>query len=431
MIVKNEYSILEPLIGLNVFKSMNNFALQKDCVEKILNSQEFANSSIYKSYVTYLVEAAAEGKELKESTIAIEFFGKDASFNPAEDTIVRSHTYKLRKKLEMYYLKEGKEDKYRLRIPKGHYEVTFVPVAENKFTSEDILEYLKQNKILLIIVAALCFGIAYLWIHDQNLENRLNRYAIVDKADPIWKDYLQSELPILIAVGDHFFFNEYTDSYENLLAIRDGKINSIEDLRDFNARHPDRKIQPADEPYFPYHSIWSLPPVLSLLYSVNAKPILRKSSALSPQMLNEYNIIFVGSIKTLYTMKHIILTNSHFRFEISPHRIEFIPPDTTSAQTFKTSLHSAGPNEDLVLALKLPGPANNSIFIIASYHSLGAPEIANYLTNPETRKELEKKFQEKFNKIPQYFELLFRVTGIDKTAYNTELLIFNEIVKNN
>lgn len=410
---------------------MNNFVLQKDCVEKILNSQEFAGSSIYKSYVTYLVEAAAEGRELKEATIAIEFFGKDASFNPAEDTIVRSHTYKLRKKLEMYYLKEGKEDKYRLRIPKGHYEVAFVPLAENKFTSENIIEYLKHNKIFFIIIAALCAGIAYLWIHDQNLENRLNRYAIVDKADPIWKDYLQSDLPILIAVGDHFFFNEYTDTYENLLAIRDGKINSIEDLRDFNARHPDRKIQPADEPYFPYHSIWSLPPVLSLLYSVNEKPILRKSSAVSPQMLNEYNIVFVGSIKTLYTLKHIILTNSHFRFEISPHMVEYIPPDTTSAKSFKTSLHSPGPNEDLVLALKLPGPVGNSIIIIASYHSLGAPEIANYLTNPETRKELEKKFQEKFNNMPQYFELLFRVTGIDKTAYNTELLIYNEIVKNN
>ena len=98
-------------------------------------------------------------------------------------------------------------------------------------------------------------------------------------------------------------------------------------------------------------------------------------------------------------------------------------------QYFSTTLHSDGPNEDLVLALKLPGPLNNSIFIIASYHSLGAPEISNYLINPSIRFDLEKKFQEKFGYIPQYFELLFRVTGIDKTAYNTELLIYEEIFK--
>lgn len=406
---------------------MNNSAIQKECIERILGSNEFSGSTTYKTYLQYLVDAAAERKELKEATIAIEFFGKDASFNPAEDTIVRSHTYQLRKKLEIYYLKEGKADKYRLKIPKGHYEVKFVPLSEDTLTSGNILQHLVRNKIYLLILTLLAIAAVYLWIRNRSLENSLEKYQIVDKADPIWKDYLQSDLPILIAVGDHFFFNEYTDSYENLLAIRDGKINSIEDLRNFNARHPDRRIQPADEPYFPYHSIWSLPPVLSLLYSVNEKPILRKSSAITPQMLNEYNIIFVGSIKTLYTLKHIILTNSHFRFEISPHKIDYIPSDTASLQSFKTSLHSPGPNEDLVLALKLPGPVGNSIFIIASYHSLGAPEIANYLTNPETRNELKKKFQEKFNRTPQYFELLFRVTGIDKTAYNSEILIFNEL----
>ncbi|MCB1320327.1 MAG: hypothetical protein KDK34_08750, partial [Leptospiraceae bacterium] len=76
---------------------MNNADLQKECIEKIFNSNEFSGSATYKSYLRYLTDAAAAGKELKESTIAIEFFGKDASFNPAEDTIVRSHTYKLRK----------------------------------------------------------------------------------------------------------------------------------------------------------------------------------------------------------------------------------------------------------------------------------------------------------------------------------------------
>ena len=80
-------------------------------LEKILNSNEFSNSSIYGNYLTYLVKAAIEGITLKETTIAIEFFGKDADFNPAEDTIVRSHTYTLRKKLERYYFTEGRKDK--------------------------------------------------------------------------------------------------------------------------------------------------------------------------------------------------------------------------------------------------------------------------------------------------------------------------------
>ena len=407
---------------------MINTNSYKKYLNKILQSEEFSSSKTYQNYLTYLAEASANGKELKEITIAIEFFEKDASFNPAEDTTVRSHTYNLRKKLETYYLKEGSEDKYVLEIPKGHYEVRFVPVSEVESYSNSLFNRFIKNRVNFSIIALLSAGVVYLLIQNFSLQSHLKKFEIIDNNDPIWHDYLQSNLPILIAIGNHFFFTEYGAEYDNLLAIRDGNINSLEELRDFNAKHPNRRIQPADEPYFPYHSIWSLPPVLSILYSANQTPILRKSSSLSPQILGEYNIIYVGSIKTLYILQYT-LQKSDFRFEISPHQIHYLKPDSSSAQVFETSLHSSGPNEDLVLALKLPGPADNSILIICSYHSLGAPEIANYLVNPETRIEVEKKFEERFNRMPEYFEILFKVTGIDKTAYSTEILILNEIVK--
>lgn len=407
---------------------MNNTSAQKECLEKILNSNDFTGSKTYQSYLKYLVDASENNKHLKETTIAIEFFGKSADFNPAQDTIVRSHTYKLRKKLETYYLKGGKEDRIRLRIPKGHYEVTFVPFDKNDANNSPNLNYFSQNKYYLLAITILSAVTLLLWNHNRTLEDNLQRYQVISGNTPIWKDYLQSELPILIAIGDHFFFTEYSDNYQNLLAIRDGKINSLEDLEALKSLYPNQNLQSADEPYFPYHSIWSLPPILSILYSHHLKPVLRKSSAISPQILDEYNIIFIGSIKTLYILKHT-LSKSNFQFEISPHKVLYSPADSNSSQLFKTSLHSTGPNDDLVLALKLPGPVNNSIFIIASFHSLGAPQIANYLTNPKTLSELESKLDEKYDRVPQYFELLFRVTGIDKTAYNTELLIYNEIIQ--
>jgi hypothetical protein len=409
---------------------MNNLSLQKECIEKILKSEEFSGSHIYQTYLTYLLEAKANEKSLKEITIAIEFFGKSSDFNPAEDAIVRSHTYILRKKLETYYLKEGKNDRFRVKIPKGHYEVEIVPASEEKFSFKLGMDRLWQHKIWILVTAVLLILTTTFWIRNISLQNDLKKYQVINKNDPVWSDYISSKIPILIAVGNHFFFNEDDKEFDNLLAIRDGNINSLEDLEILKSKYPDKNLRPADEPYFPYHSIWSLPPVLSLLFSYQQKPILRKASALSAQILDEYNIIYVGSIKTLYILRHTLL-KSHFNYKISPHQIEYVAPDSTSSKLFKTSLHSAGPNEDLVLALKLPGPGNNSIFIIASYHSLGSPEIANYLTTPSTLKDLEKKFQAKYGKMPQYFETLFRVVGIDKTAYTTELLIFGKIVREN
>ena len=390
---------------------------------KILESEEFASSKIYKSYLSYLVKANQEGKNLKEATIAIEFFGKDAHFNPSEDTIVRTHTFALRKKLESYYYHEGREDKMRLVLPKGgHYEVVLMPIADTLSPSHQFKSFIKKNVHYLTILSLLAL-IASMAIYNCHLKQELSDYRIIDLNDPIWRDYLQSSLPILIVAGDHFFYEQRRPEFEDILTIRNPKINSMEE---FQAMALNNTYRAANEPYFPYHSIWSLPPILSILYSAKEEPILRKSSSISPQILNEYNIIFVGSIKTLYILKHTLM-ESHFDFTISPHSVIYTPKDTSATQIFSTTLHSSGPNDDLVLVVKVPGPKKNSIFIIASFHSLGAPEIARYLTHPVLRTRLDHTFSEKLGYIPDYFELLFRVSGIDKTAYSTELLICEEI----
>lgn len=404
---------------------MSQESIQKKLLEKIVNSAEFSHSKIYQNYLTYLVESTNTGKQLKEITIAIEIFGKDSKFNPSEDTIVRSHTYTLRKKLESYYFHEGKEDQYRLRIPKGHYETRFEAISENlcrsKFRSQRLVK-----PLLYLLIILLCIVSGLLFYQKKQIRNELKSYQIVDFEDPVWKEYLIPETPVLVIIGDHFFFNEYSNKYQEFLGMRHPHVNSYEDLENYQNEHSGVKLEVASEPYFPYHAIWGLPDVLGLLYSAHKKPILRKASDISPQILAEYNIIFIGSIKTLYKLKHTFL-KSHFDFSIAPHKIFYTAPGSNEKQTFETTLHSPGVNEDLVLALKLPGPDDNAILIIASFHSLGAPEIVNFMTNPTKRTLLDDAFNQNLNKIPQYFEILFRVTGIDKTAYDTEILILNEI----
>ena len=183
---------------------MEKLLLQKESIEKILNSEEFSGSHIYKSYLSYLIEAKQQGKSLKESTIAIEFFGKSAEFNPAEDTIVRSHTYNLRKKLETYYLKEGKDDKFRIKIPKGHYEVSIVPASENDLALTRRIKDFIQNKFWIPIILLLLIALAAIVFQNRSLEKKLHQYQIIEPSDAIWNDYLQSKLPVLIAVGANF-----------------------------------------------------------------------------------------------------------------------------------------------------------------------------------------------------------------------------------
>ena len=394
-------------------------------VDRILASKEFSSSKVYQSYLTYLVHATEEGKSPKEITIAIDVFGKNAAFNPAEDTIVRSHTYTLRKKLDTYYYNEGRNERYRLRIPKGHYEVQILDRHDALQTQSTLIRTAVRYYPWLIIMILLFFVI-YLWYALHSVEKDFFSQQHIKADDPVWKSFIQTDTPLMVVPGDHYFFTDYFEKYHKDLTVRDVTINSDAEFDSLRNRYPQYDIRPANEPYFPYHSLWSLPPILDVLYSLNKKPILRRSSAVSPQILDEYNFIFVGSIKTLYVLRHT-LSQTHFQFSVSPHIITYTPPDSGAPQTYRTNLHSTGPNEDLVLALKLPGPVNNTIFLIASYHSLGAPDIASYLTTPERRIELENLFSKKYGHFPEYFEILFRVIGIDKTAYTTEILVANEI----
>lgn len=400
---------------------MINKSTQQVLLEKILASQEFSGSKIYQTYLTYLVNTADEGRSVKETTIAIDVFGKDANFNPAEDTIVRSHTYTLRKKLESYYYNEGKDDRFRLEIPKGHYNVQFCPKSESSITLANAKRLIPWVFTLLAL-----FAVLMMWIENSFLNEKVQSYIQIDLEDPIWREFIQSDLPIMIVPGDHIFYTEYSEKIGRELTIRDYTINSLAELESLKTVLPQSKIRRSDEPYFPYHSIWSIPPILNVLYAGNQKPIFRKSLDISPQILDEYNFIFIGSIKTLYTFEHT-MANSYFNFNIAPHIVTYTHPDSEKTLTFSTNLHSQGPNEDLVLVLKLPGPSANMIFIIASYHSLGAPEIADYLTSKSKRAPLEAIFVSRYGEIPKYFEILFRVTGIDKTAYNSEILICNKI----
>jgi len=400
---------------------MINKSTQQALLEKILASQEFSASKIYQSYLTYLVNATDEGRVLKEITIAIDVFGKDADFNPAEDTIVRTHTYSLRKKLDSYYFTEGKHDRYRLKIPKGHYEARFFPKPDKWLTLTNFKRFAPWLISLLCLLV-----IASFWIKNQQLQDQIHSYRQVDPQDPFWKEFVRSDFPVMVVPGDHVFYTININNFDRELAVRDYRINSPEELDSMKSIYPELNIGKSDEPYFPYHSIWSIPPILNMLYSGNQKPLFRKASDISPQILDEYNFIFIGSIKTLYIFKHT-MAKSHFSFAIAPHVISYTNPDNNQKINFTTKSHSKGPNEDLVLALKLPGPVENRIFIIASYHSIGAPEIADYLTSSDKRSPLEKLFKDKYGQIPEYFEVLFRVTGIDKTAYNSQILVCNKI----
>ena len=71
-------------------------------LEKILASPIFVNSERLCAFLRFVVEQALQGSPPKEYTLGIEVFGRDASYDPRTDPVVRVEARRLRYKLKEY-----------------------------------------------------------------------------------------------------------------------------------------------------------------------------------------------------------------------------------------------------------------------------------------------------------------------------------------
>jgi TolB-like protein len=96
-------------------------------LRRILASPHFDASRRNRAFLAYVVEEALEGRadRIKAYAIATSVFGRDESFDPQLDSIVRIEAGRLRRSLERYYLTEGRKDLIRIDIPRGRYMPMF------------------------------------------------------------------------------------------------------------------------------------------------------------------------------------------------------------------------------------------------------------------------------------------------------------------
>ncbi|MFI0844209.1 hypothetical protein [Mesorhizobium sp. IMUNJ 23232] len=140
-----------------------------------MKSSDFDATAREQRFLGYVVEETLSGRanRIKAYSIAVEVFGRDASFDPQTDPIVRIEAGHLRRSLERYYLTAGQSDPILITIPKGAYVPTFSsrprPVAV-EITPPPVPETVERPKParwsnaswLTVILAALVAALAVL-----------------------------------------------------------------------------------------------------------------------------------------------------------------------------------------------------------------------------------------------------------------------------
>lgn len=100
-------------------------------LNRVLSSAHFDASERNRRFIGYVVEETLMGRgdRIKAYTIATVVFGRDDSFDPTLDPVVRMEARRLRRSLERFYLVEGEDGPLRITLPKGGYVPQFQPAG--------------------------------------------------------------------------------------------------------------------------------------------------------------------------------------------------------------------------------------------------------------------------------------------------------------
>jgi tetratricopeptide (TPR) repeat protein len=136
----------------------------------VLTSQQFASAPRLSRFLTFIVEAALEGKssEIKESLIAVEVYGRAADYDPRVDSTVRVEAWRLRAKLREFYETAGSDATVRIDLPKGGYVPVFResvsesqdPAAQPEPAAQHSREYRRSSRLIAAFAMLVLIGCA-------------------------------------------------------------------------------------------------------------------------------------------------------------------------------------------------------------------------------------------------------------------------------
>lgn len=182
----------------------------REQLERILASHFFRNSKRFPDFLRYTVEQALNGatEEVKERTLGIEVFGRQADYDTSLDPVVRVTAAEVRKRLAQYYQLPGHENETRIEYQLRSYvpEFAFPKLAssspqEPAVTAPATLDSAvgnsripaRRSELILAVLLSCALVSAFIWWRLPARETTLDRF---------WGPIQGVSEPVLLCVSD-------------------------------------------------------------------------------------------------------------------------------------------------------------------------------------------------------------------------------------
>jgi len=392
-------------------------------LSQILSSKEFRDSLKSQELLKYLVDKSSKVTSLKETEIACDVFGKDANFDPSIDSLIRSYISNVRKKLEHYYLTTEDKFEYKLEIPRGHYLIKYVKVNENVVTPPK--RRINLSLIYLPIIAIL-FILLLFSVFNRSSVTVFTKPEIA--INPIWDEFIEkNSFPTLFIIGDYLVMSQ-KGSITSRTFLRDPKVNSENDLRFYSNQFPDKygSYEISDVSYVGTATTLGLPYLFHALGSASNKVSLRLSSQIKWQDLDNYNIVFVGSFKSLYKLD-TLFSRYNIKYKLSPNELYINNGKNDSSSTIKLDWVGGNYQKDYSVICKTIGNKNNSFLFLAGFSEVGIMNAIRTATDPDLVSKINSVYPKMVMQKPFQFEMISEADGVQNTVLNSQIKYFNSI----
>jgi hypothetical protein len=358
----------------------------------------------------WLAERGPDAPSASQVEIAEGVFGAGSA--DADDATVRVYVHRLRKKIEDYYATNpAGEGGARIDLPPGTYALRLnLPEVDVAPTVQPDTQRNWRLPVWSWLAIAL-LGIGALFVAQKAMS--------MMQPNAIWQPLLESDRPVLVVLGDYYIYGEIDPVRpEEGRLIRDFRVNNAADLMAMQEANPERYGLAEDQGlnYLPFSAAYALNDVAPLLKSAGKEVLILPASAVEPDMLNRYDIIYIGLLSGMGMLEDVNFMNSTFRIGESYDELR----DNTNAKTYTSgearTVATPAFYRDYGYIAQGVTPGGAVLVVLAGSRDTGLRGISLMATQANLPEELEAAADAPF-------EALVQVTGQKGADLSSRLLI--------